>query len=119
MKPPHPVPSAPCSCLALPLQKINEKPQVIADYESGKAIPNNQVLGKIERAIGECESHHTPPLCGQVVAQMPSLTSTHSATNYGAEAPQGLLQHQPAAAFTTRLLQMPVPNRVSLLFCRP
>uniref|UniRef100_A0A670JXB1 Endothelial differentiation related factor 1 n=1 Tax=Podarcis muralis TaxID=64176 RepID=A0A670JXB1_PODMU len=32
--------------------KINEKPQVIADYESGKAIPNNQVLGKIERAIG-------------------------------------------------------------------
>uniref|UniRef100_A0ABK0L496 Endothelial differentiation-related factor 1 n=1 Tax=Rattus norvegicus TaxID=10116 RepID=A0ABK0L496_RAT len=32
--------------------KINEKPQVIADYESGRAIPNNQVLGKIERAIG-------------------------------------------------------------------
>ncbi|KAK1787820.1 hypothetical protein P4O66_016313 [Electrophorus voltai] len=33
-------------------QKINEKPQVIADYESGKAIPNNQIMGKIERAIG-------------------------------------------------------------------
>ncbi|XP_068831524.1 endothelial differentiation-related factor 1 isoform X2 [Capricornis sumatraensis] len=33
-------------------KKINEKPQVIADYESGRAIPNNQVLGKIERAIG-------------------------------------------------------------------
>lgn len=32
--------------------KINEKPQVIADYESGRAIPNNQVLGKTERAIG-------------------------------------------------------------------
>ncbi|KAG8541495.1 hypothetical protein GDO81_028866 [Engystomops pustulosus] len=32
--------------------KINEKPQVIADYESGKAIPSNQVMGKIERAIG-------------------------------------------------------------------
>uniref|UniRef100_A0A8C3S4I9 Endothelial differentiation related factor 1 n=1 Tax=Chelydra serpentina TaxID=8475 RepID=A0A8C3S4I9_CHESE len=32
--------------------KINEKPQVIADYECGRAIPNNQVLGKIERAIG-------------------------------------------------------------------
>ncbi|XP_038150845.1 endothelial differentiation-related factor 1 homolog [Cyprinodon tularosa] len=32
--------------------KINEKPQVIADYESGKAIPNNQVMGKIERVIG-------------------------------------------------------------------
>lgn len=34
-------------------QKIYEKPQIIADYESGKAIPNNQVMGKIERAIGE------------------------------------------------------------------
>uniref|UniRef100_A0A6I8N374 Endothelial differentiation-related factor 1 n=1 Tax=Ornithorhynchus anatinus TaxID=9258 RepID=A0A6I8N374_ORNAN len=33
--------------------KINEKPQVIADYECGRAIPNNQVLGKIERVIGE------------------------------------------------------------------
>ncbi|GAA6094305.1 hypothetical protein Q7C36_010544 [Tachysurus vachellii] len=32
--------------------KVNEKPQVIADYEAGKAIPNNQVMGKIERAIG-------------------------------------------------------------------
>ncbi|XP_075690865.1 endothelial differentiation-related factor 1 isoform X2 [Rhinoderma darwinii] len=31
--------------------KINEKPQVIADYEVGKAIPSNQVMGKIERAI--------------------------------------------------------------------
>lgn len=38
-------------CLS-PLQKINEKPQIIADYETGKAIPNNQVMGKIERAIG-------------------------------------------------------------------
>ncbi|XP_006903049.1 PREDICTED: endothelial differentiation-related factor 1-like, partial [Elephantulus edwardii] len=36
--------------------KINEKPQVIADYESGRAIPNNQVLGKIEKAIGHCPS---------------------------------------------------------------
>nr|ACQ58424.1 Endothelial differentiation-related factor 1 homolog [Anoplopoma fimbria] len=32
--------------------KINEKPQVIADYECGKAIPNNQVMGKIERVLG-------------------------------------------------------------------
>ena len=39
-------------CKSFP-QKINEKPQVIADYESGKAIPNNQVLGKVERAIGK------------------------------------------------------------------
>ena len=33
-------------------QMINEKPQVIQEYESGKAIPNQQVLGKIERALG-------------------------------------------------------------------
>lgn len=34
-------------------QKINEKPQVVMDYESGKAIPNNQVLSKLERTLGE------------------------------------------------------------------
>ncbi|CAO3650054.1 unnamed protein product [Cunninghamella echinulata] len=33
-------------------QKINEKPQVVTEYESGKAIPNQQVLGKMERALG-------------------------------------------------------------------
>ncbi|KAI9268230.1 multi protein bridging factor 1-domain-containing protein [Phascolomyces articulosus] len=33
-------------------QKINEKPQVVNDYESGRAIPNQQVLGKLERALG-------------------------------------------------------------------
>lgn len=38
--------------ISLP-QKINEKPQVIADYECGRAIPSNQVMGKIERAIGK------------------------------------------------------------------
>ncbi|XP_068601810.1 endothelial differentiation-related factor 1 homolog [Brachionichthys hirsutus] len=32
--------------------KVNEKPQVIGDYECGRAIPNNQVMGKIERVIG-------------------------------------------------------------------
>ncbi|PWN22757.1 hypothetical protein BCV69DRAFT_280367 [Microstroma glucosiphilum] len=32
--------------------KINEKPQVIAEYESGKAIPNPQILSKMERALG-------------------------------------------------------------------
>ncbi|KAG0711458.1 Endothelial differentiation-related factor 1 [Chionoecetes opilio] len=31
---------------------INEKPQVIQEYEQGKAVPNQSVLGKIERAIG-------------------------------------------------------------------
>ncbi|SCV17570.1 related to Multiprotein-bridging factor 1 [Nakaseomyces glabratus] len=32
--------------------KINEKPTVINDYEAGRAIPNQQVLGKMERALG-------------------------------------------------------------------
>ncbi|KNC87027.1 endothelial differentiation-like factor 1 [Sphaeroforma arctica JP610] len=32
--------------------KVNEKPQIVNEYESGKAIPNNQVLGKLERALG-------------------------------------------------------------------
>lgn len=32
--------------------KINEKPNVINDYESGRAIPNQQLLGKLERALG-------------------------------------------------------------------
>ena len=33
-------------------QKINEKPSVLQDYESGKAIPNTQILAKLERALG-------------------------------------------------------------------
>lgn len=33
-------------------QAINEKQTVINDYESGKAIPNQQILGKLERALG-------------------------------------------------------------------
>ena len=32
--------------------KINEKPQVVNDYEAGRAIPNNAVMGKLERALG-------------------------------------------------------------------
>lgn len=31
---------------------INEKPQVIAEYESGKAIPNGQIIVKIEKKLG-------------------------------------------------------------------
>ncbi|KAJ3048187.1 multiprotein-bridging factor 1 [Rhizophlyctis rosea] len=33
--------------------KINEKPSVVNDYESGRAAnPNQQVLGKMERVLG-------------------------------------------------------------------
>ncbi|XP_077227959.1 multiprotein-bridging factor 1a-like [Tasmannia lanceolata] len=33
-------------------QMINEKPQIIQEYESGKAIPNQQIIGKLERVLG-------------------------------------------------------------------
>ena len=32
--------------------KINEKIQVVQEFESGKALPNPQVLGKMERVLG-------------------------------------------------------------------
>jgi putative transcription factor len=32
--------------------KINEKPQIITDYEAGRGIPNNVIIGKIEKVIG-------------------------------------------------------------------
>jgi putative transcription factor len=39
-------------CLLNLWQQINEKPQVIQEYESGKAIPNNQIIVKLERVLG-------------------------------------------------------------------
>ncbi|KAL6529656.1 Multiprotein-bridging factor 1b [Orobanche gracilis] len=33
-------------------QLINEKPQIIQEYESGKAIPNQQIISKLEKALG-------------------------------------------------------------------
>ncbi|ERM97679.1 multiprotein-bridging factor 1b [Amborella trichopoda] len=33
-------------------QLINEKPQVVQEYESGKAIPNQQIITKLERVLG-------------------------------------------------------------------
>ena len=33
-------------------QQINEKQQIIQEYESGKAIPNQQILSKLERILG-------------------------------------------------------------------
>lgn len=32
--------------------RVNEKPQVINDYEAGRAIPNQQILTKLERTLG-------------------------------------------------------------------
>ncbi len=41
-----------CYPCPLFLQKINEKPSVVMDYEAGRAIPNQQLLAKMERALG-------------------------------------------------------------------
>lgn len=32
--------------------KINEKPQIITDYEAGRGIPNQMILAKIEKVVG-------------------------------------------------------------------
>jgi len=32
--------------------KINEKPQIVVEYEQGKAIPNQAILSKMERVLG-------------------------------------------------------------------
>jgi len=40
-----------CACTC-PSQAVNEKPQIIQEYESGKAIPNPQVLSKLSRILG-------------------------------------------------------------------
>ena len=32
--------------------KISERPQVVADYEAGRAVPSQQILIKFEKALG-------------------------------------------------------------------
>ncbi|GLJ17774.1 hypothetical protein SUGI_0310330 [Cryptomeria japonica] len=32
-------------------KRINERPQVVQEYESGKAVPNQAILSKMERAL--------------------------------------------------------------------
>ncbi|XP_027176694.1 multiprotein-bridging factor 1c [Coffea eugenioides] len=33
-------------------KQINERPQVVQEYENGKAVPNQAVLAKVERVLG-------------------------------------------------------------------
>ncbi|KAK9697742.1 hypothetical protein RND81_08G058100 [Saponaria officinalis] len=33
-------------------KQINERPQVVQEYENGKAVPNQMVLAKMERVLG-------------------------------------------------------------------
>ncbi|ESR64350.1 hypothetical protein CICLE_v10010236mg [Citrus x clementina] len=32
--------------------QINQRPQVVSEYENGKVVPNQTVLAKMEKAIG-------------------------------------------------------------------
>ena len=41
-------------CILSP--QICEKPQIVTEYEQGKAIPNQQILAKMERALGQLAS---------------------------------------------------------------
>ena len=63
-------------------QRINEKQSIIVEYESGKALPNQQILAKMERAlggwlsskqtgVGVCVARVKSPSC------LPHCTGTH------------------------------------------
>ena len=58
---------------------INEKPQVVAEYESGKAIPNPQIIVKLERKLGV-----KLPRPGK--SQVPKATTTTATTGAAAAA---------------------------------
>ena len=67
---------------------INEKPQVVAEYESGKAIPNPQIIGKIERKLG-CKlprpgkSSAAPKKSATAAAGKTSVTTKQAALTRG------------------------------------
>lgn len=41
------------------LQRCNEKPQVVNDYEAGRGIPNQAIIGKMERVLGKINFYWT------------------------------------------------------------
>lgn len=67
--------------------KICEKVQVVTDYENGAAIPNNQVLSKMERALGmklrgkDKGQPLEPPGAKKPAAQSTKSNKTTTATN--------------------------------------
>lgn len=42
----------PCAYNMFDIIFSSERPQVIQEYESGKAIPNPQIINKLDRALG-------------------------------------------------------------------
>mmetsp|Transcript_19738 Transcript_19738/g.24898 ORF Transcript_19738/g.24898 Transcript_19738/m.24898 type:complete len:176 (-) Transcript_19738:338-865(-) len=69
---------------------INEKPQVIAEYENGKAIPNGQIIVKIERKLG-CKL----PRPGKKGGSGGAKQSTTGAGGQSAAAKKGLTRGGP------------------------
>jgi putative transcription factor len=51
--------------------KVNILPNVLADYESGKAIPNQEILNKLEKVLGV---HLRGVKCGQKIVKTPPKT---------------------------------------------
>lgn len=61
--------------------KICEKAQVVTDYENGSAIPNNQVLSKMERALGiKLRGKDKGQPLAAPVPKKPTTTTTKKAT---------------------------------------
>ena len=57
---------------------INEKPQVIGEYESGKAVPNPQIISKLERKLGVKLPRGTAKSKAPATAKKASTTSGSS-----------------------------------------
>lgn len=65
---------------------INEKPQVVAEYESGKAVPNPQIISKLERKLGvklPRPSKANKPKAGAGGKGGPSVAKTAALTRGG------------------------------------
>lgn len=70
--------------------KICEKAQVVTDYENGTAIPNNQIFGKMERALGIKlrGKDKGQPLVAPGAAKKPATKTTASAPPAANKKPQ-------------------------------
>lgn len=70
-------------CVGDGSQQINEKPQIVQEYEQGKAIPNNQVPA-VHRVISPCRTMLGAPLqCAP--SRCPPSTSAHVETRCAAK----------------------------------
>lgn len=75
---------------------VNEKPQVIGDYEAGRAIPNPQIITKLERKLGVKLPRPTTK------SVVPTKSATTTATTTGAGRVGGGTGNRPAGNGLTR-----------------